>query len=199
VKGYEYSDGEYVILTDEDFKRANPGLTRAIEIVEFTEGAQIDDIYFEKPYYLEPDKGAGKAYALLREALKRTGKVGVAKFVLRNRQHLAAIKPFDDALVLFQLRYHSEIQQPQELKLPSSDLATDKELDLALALVDKLTEPFRPEQYTDTYTEELRRVIEERAAGRVPAAKGEAPQPTEVVDLMSILKKSLEQEGKRVA
>jgi DNA end-binding protein Ku len=198
VKGYEYSKGEYVIMTDDDFKQALPATTQAIEITDFTAEIEIDDIYFEKPYYLEPDKGAAKPYALLREALRRSGKVGIARFVLRNREHLAAIKPSGDVLILDQLRYQSDIRKPDELNLPSSEQLQDRELDLALALVDKLTVPFNPEQYTDTHTAELRRVIEEKAAGRVPVAREEAPQPTNVVDLMSVLKRSLEQE-KRAA
>lgn len=199
VKGFEYADGEYVILKEEDFKRAEAAVTQAIEITDFTDKAEIDDIYYEKPYYLEPAKGAAKPYALLREALKRTGKVGIARFVLRNREHLAAIKPFGDALVLDQLRYQSEIRKPDALRLPSSEDVVDRELELALALVEKLTEPFRPEQYTDTHTEALRKVIEEKAAGRVPATPEEAPQPTNVIDLMAVLKKSLEEESKRAA
>lgn len=199
VKGYEYVEGQYVILTDEDLKKADTALNKTIEILDFTEGGQIDDIYYEKPYYLEPDKGAAKAYALLREALKRTGKVGIARFVLRNREHLAAIKPSGDVLVLDQLRYQSDIREAGGLKLPSSEQVEGRELDLALALVDKLSEPFRPDQYKDVYTEELRRLIEEKAQGRVPAAVGKAPEPTPVVDLMAMLKKSLEQEKEKVA
>jgi len=199
VKGFEYSDGEYVVLDDEDFAKAYPAKTQLIEITGFAGDGDIDDIYFEKPYYLEPDKGAAKAYALLREALKRSGKVGIAKFVLRNREHLVVLKPSGDVLVLDQLRYQSEIHKPDELKLPSSEQVVEKELELALALVDKLTEPFDPTQYKDTYSEDLRKVIEEKAAGRVPVAQEEAPQPTNVIDLISVLKKSLEAEAKVAA
>ena len=199
VKGYEYEDGQYVILTDEDFERANVTRTRAIEITEFSDEADIDDIYFEKPYYLEPDKGAAKPYALLREALRRSGKVGIARFVLRNREHLAAIKPTGDVLVLNQLRYSSELLEPDELKVPDPSLADERELDLALTLIDKLSESFQPERYKDEYTEELRQMIEGKAQGRVPVAKGEEPEPTSVVDLMAVLKKSLEQERTKVA
>ena len=198
VKGYEYSDGEYVILEDEDFLRANSKLSRSIEITSFTDETAIDDIYFEKPYYLEPDKGASKAYGLLRDALKQTGKVGIAQFVLRDREHLAAIKPSGDVLVLNQLRYESELRTPEGLDLPQA-AADEKEMDLAVMLIDRLSEPFEPERYKDTYTEQLRAVIEERAQGRVPVARVEEPQPTKVADLMATLKQSVEQQGAKAA
>lgn len=194
VKGFEYEDGQYVIVTDEDFKKANVPLTKSIEILAFTDESQIDPIYFEKSYYLEPDKGADKAYALLREAVKKTGKVGVARFVLRNREHLAAIRPHGDVLVLNELRYDSEIRRPEGLKLPEASKLDERELDLALALVEKYTGDFKPEQYHDVYTDELREIIRQKAEGRVPVAKGEEPKPTEVIDLMATLKKSLEQD-----
>ena len=193
VRGYECQDGQYVILTDEDFKKADVELTRSIDIMHFVQETEIDDIYFERPYYLEPDKGAAKAYALLREALKQSGRVGIAKFVIRNREHIGAIKPSGDVLVLNQLRYQSEIRRPEGLKLPEADVAEAKEVELALALIDKLAEPFKPEQYHDTYTEELRQIIEEKAKGLVPVARGEEPKPTEVIDIMAVLKKSLEE------
>ena len=199
VKGYEYEVGQYVVLTDDDFRHADVTLTRSIEIEDFVEETEIDDIYFDKPYYLEPDRGASKPYALLRDALRKSGKVGIARFVLRNRGHLAAVKPSGDVLVLNQLRYQSEIREPEGLKLPESGQAEEREIDLALALIDKLTDHFQPEKYTDRYTTELRRVIDEKAQGRVPAARGEEPAPTKVADLMATLKKSLEQEAGKAA
>ena len=199
VRGYEYSDGEYVIVTDEDFQKANVMKTRAIQIMDFVKETEIDDIFFEKPYFLEPDKGAAKPYALLREALKQSGMVGIASFVLRNREHIAAIRPSGDVLVLDQLRYASEIRSPESLKLPESADIDKREMDLALALVNQLTDEWKPEKYHDTYTEELRRVIEEKAQGRAPAPKGEEPKPTEVVNLMDALKQSLEKEQAKAA
>ena len=196
VKGFEYSDGEYVILTDEDFQKADVTKTRAIQIQDFVKEEEIDDIFFEKPYFLEPDKGAAKAYALLREALRQSGMVGIASFVLRNREHIAAIRPSGNVLMLDQLRYPSEIRKPEGLKLPEAAEIDQRELDLALALVNQLTDEWKPEKYHDTYTEELRRVIEEKAQGRIPVPKGEEPRPTEVVNLMDALKKSLEQREK---
>lgn len=199
VKGYEYSDGEYVVLEDEDFERANVAKSKSIEIMDFVSESEIDTIYFEKPYYLEPDKGAAKAYALLREALNKTGKVGIARYVIRNREHLAALKPSDDVLVLNQIRYAAELRSAEGLNLPAAEEVPEREMDLALALVNQLTGPFNPEQYSDTYTEELRQVIEEKAAGRVPVPKGKAPEPTEVTDLMDVLRKSLDQEREKAA
>ncbi|MCX6376805.1 MAG: Ku protein, partial [Armatimonadetes bacterium] len=198
VKGYEYADGEYVILEKDDFLRANAKLTRSIEIMSFADETEIDDIYFEKPYYLEPDRGGAKAYGLLRDALKQTGKVGIAQFLLRDRAHLAAVKPSGDVLVLNQLRYKSELRESEGLKLPEA-ASEDKEMELAVVLIDRLSEPFRPEQYKDTYTEQLRATIEERAKGRVPAALVEEPQPTAVADLMASLKKSIEKEEAKAA
>ena len=199
VRGYEYSDGEYVVLTDEDFQKANVTRTRAIEILDFVKETEIDDIFFEKPYFLEPDKGAAKPYALLREALRQSGMVGIARFVLRNREHIAAIRPSGNALVLDQLRYLSEIRSAEGLKLPEAVDLDQREMDLARALVNQLTDEWKPEKYHDTYTEELRQLIEEKAAGRVPAPKGEEPKPTEVVNLMDVLKQSLERERVKAA
>jgi DNA end-binding protein Ku len=194
VKGYEYRPGDYVVLTDEDFKKANVEKTKAIEIQEFSKESEIDTIYFEKPYYLEPEKGAEKAYALLRESLKKSKKVGIAKFVLRNRERLAAIKPSGNVLVLEQMRFNQEIRDPKELNLPDSKKAGNKEIDIALALIEQLTEAFDPTVFKDTYTDELKKVIEAKAKGKPIKAKGKEPTPTEVSDLMAVLKKSLEKE-----
>src|SRR5205085_12697542 len=132
--GYEYRQGDYVVLTDEDFTRANAKKTKAIDIVEFTDQDEIDVRYYEKPYYLEPGKGAEKPYALLREALTKSGKVAVAKFVLRNRERLCIVKPVGRALVLDQMRFPSEIREPSELKLPEKK-AAKSEVEMALKLI----------------------------------------------------------------
>jgi len=198
VKGYEYHKGDYIILADEDFKRANARKTKTIDIVDFSKADEIDSVFYEKPYFLEPDKGAGKPYALLREAIKKSKKVGVARFVLRNREHLAVVKPFGNVLVLNQMRFFSELRKPEGLDLPAkSTAAKGKELDMALALIDQLTGPFKPEEYKDTYTAELKAVIAEKAKGKKPRKKGKEPQPTEVTDLMAMLRKSLEKEKQR--
>jgi DNA end-binding protein Ku len=193
VKGYQYKKGDYVVLEDEDFKKANVRKTQTIDIEEFVDEHDIDTKLFEKPYYIEPTKPARKAYALLREALRKTGKVGAGKFVLRNREHLVIVKPEGDLLVLEQMRFASEIKKPAGLDLPAADEASDRELAVAIKLIDQLTEPFKAEQFHDTYREELERVIAEKAEGRTPEAKGEKPIPTEVPDLMTKLRESLAQ------
>jgi DNA end-binding protein Ku len=197
VKGYEYRTGDYVVLTDEDFKKANVEKTKAIEIEQFTKESEIDTIYFEKPYYLEPEKGAEKAYALLRESLKKSKKIGIAKFVLRNRERLAAIKPSGNVLVLEQMRFREEIRDPKELNLPDNKKASNKEIDMALALIQQLTEVFAPNKFKDTYIDELKQVIAAKAKGKPVKAKGRELKPTEVSDIMAMLKKSLEKEKAR--
>lgn len=197
VKGYEYQKGDYVVLTDEDFKKANVEKTKAIEIQEFSKEAEIDTMYYEKPYYLEPEKGAEKAYALLRESLKKSKKVGIAKFVLRNRERLAAIKPSGNVIILQQMRFDEEIRPVEDLNLPDAKKAGNKEIDMALALIEQLTEHFKPEDFKDTYTDELKKVIEAKAKGKPIKAKGKERKATEVSDLMAMLKKSLEKEKAR--
>jgi DNA end-binding protein Ku len=196
VKGYEYQDGEYVIISDEDFEKANAERTKTIDIQQFAHETEIDVRYFERPYYLEPNKGAEKPYALLREALTKSNLIAVAKFVLRNREHLASIKPVGKVLVLNQLRFPSELRQPSQLNLPDSKVTTKGEIDMALKLVKQLTEPFIPEDYHDTYTEELEAVIRQKMSGKAPKKKGRAPSKTATTDLMASLKASLEETQK---
>lgn len=197
VKGYQYKKGDYVVLEDEDFKRASVRKTQTIDIIEFVDQQEIDAKLLAKPFYLEPTKQARKAYALLREALKKTAKVAVGRFVLRNREHLVILKPEEDLIILEQRRFADEIKKPAGLDLPASDEASDREVDIAIKLIDQLTEPFRPEEFHDTYREELKRVIDEKAKGKPPAAVEERPLPTEVPDLMARLRESLEQARKR--
>ncbi|RPJ05387.1 MAG: Ku protein [Deltaproteobacteria bacterium] len=199
VKGYQYSDGEYVVLTDEDFESANVEKTHLIDILDFVDEAEIDTRYFEKPYYLEPDKTGAKPYALLREALKRSKKVGVANYVLRNRGSIAVVKAIDTVLVLNQIRYREEVRNYEELKLPGSENVREQEIDLALTLIGQYTSKFDPSKYKDTYIDDLKRIIEEKAQGKKVQPKGKAPQPTKVVDMMELLKKSLEQKRKQAA
>lgn len=196
VKGYEVADGEYIVLTDEDFERANVAKSKTLEVVSFTQASEINPNYFSKFYLLEPDKGGERAYTLLREALSKADKVGIVKFVLRNREHIGIVRAEGKMLVLNQMHYESEIQSGDSLKIPAGKKVEQKELAMALSLIEQLTEPFDPTQYHDTYQEELRRVIEEKAAGKKPTSKGEAPQPTKVKDLMSLLKASLEKRDK---
>lgn len=199
VKGYEYADGEYVVLTDKDFENASLEKTHLIDILDFVDERDIDSRYFEKPYYLEPDKTGSKPYALLREALKRSGKVGIASYVLRNRGSIAVVKPLDEVLVLNQMRYHEEIRSHAELKLPTAENIRQQEIDLALLLIDQYSTKFEPTKYKDRYVDDLKRIIEEKAQGLQPQPQGKRPQPTNVVDMMALLKKSLEQKRREAA
>lgn len=191
VRGYEYKKGEYVVLEDDDFKRANVNKTKMVEILTFVDAEEIDEKYLEKPYYLEPEKGAEKVYALLREALRRSNKVGIARFVLRTREHLAMLKSQDNLIVLNQMRFANEIRDPGELNLPGETGVSEKELDMAVKLVEQLSDEWKPDQYTDTYIDDLKRIIQEKVEGKVAEPVEEEPIPVEVTDLFSKLSESL--------
>ena len=193
VKGFEYTDGEYIVLTDKDFENASLEKTH---LIDFVDEKEIDTRYFEKPYYLEPDKTGPKAYALLREALKRSGKVGIASYVLRNRGSLGVVKPLDDLLVLNEIRFQGEIRSASELKLPKGEGLREQEVELALSLIDQLTTKFDPAKYKDEYLEDLKKVIEQKAQGKRPKPQEKAPQPSKVIDMMALLKESLKQKKK---
>ncbi|HEY1325598.1 MAG TPA: Ku protein [Casimicrobiaceae bacterium] len=204
VKGYEYSKGRYVILSDEDFKQANPKATQTVDIVAFVDGADIDPRYYETPYRLAPGKRGEKPYALLREALRDTGKVGVAKVVIRSKQHLAALMVNDDALVLELLRWHDELLDLDEFALPEGGkrAAGEKELDLAKRLIADMSEQWKPEQYHDTYREDLEAQIERRVKAGKTEVVTEAPKEraaggAQVIDLMAALRQSLEKKPAR--
>lgn len=192
VKGYEYQKGEYVVVEDEIFKNASKK-TEIIEIVQFAKKEEIDSIFFEKPYFLEPGKGADKSYALLRETLQNSGKVAVVKFVFRNKEHIGILKPYLNSIILNQMRYVSEIRSIDDLKLPKGEKINKKEIDMALKLVNQLTEKFKPDAYKDEYTHELQEAIEAKVKGIKPSKKGAAPKPSKVHDIMSLLKASLEE------
>jgi DNA end-binding protein Ku len=191
VKGYEYKKGDYIVLSKQDLKRADAKKTKTIEIKQFTDEPEIDSRYYEKPYYLEPDKGAERAYALLRDALAKSGKIALAKYAMRARDNMGAIKPIGNALVLNQMRFPADLRNPADLKFPGQK-AQKAELEMANALIKQLDKPFIPEDWHDTYTEELEEVIEEKAKGHKPKPRGQEPKDTKVKDLMSTLKASLE-------
>lgn len=196
VKAYEFEKGDFVVLKDEDFEKANLEKSKSIDIFAFANEDEIDAIYYVKPYYLEPDKNADKAYGLLREALSKSKKVGLAKFVLRNREHLAVIKVHENMIILNELRFQNELLNAQDLKLPAVNKATSKELDIAVQLIDHLTVPFKPKEYHDTYTDEIKKMIKQKAKGR-PIHPKELEKPvTKVHDIMSLLKASLEEKKK---
>ena len=194
VKGFQYEKGHYVVLSKEDFENANLALTKTITILDFVQAIQIDPIYYEKPYYLEPENNASRPFDLLQTALDRSGKVGIGKFVLRNREHLVALRTtIDKRLLLHQLRFASEIR-PIEREPRESTQVTEAELNLAINLIDQLSKDFVPENYHDTYRVVLERIIKAKVEGKAPATLGEAPRPTKVPDLMEMLKKSLREE-----
>jgi DNA end-binding protein Ku len=198
VKGYEYEKGKYVVLTKEDFAAAALEKTRRIDILDFVEATEIDDRFFDKPYYLTPGKGGDVAYGLLREAIRETGRTGIAKFILREVQHLAAVEVVDDALVLSTLRFDDELVDVGTLNLPKRTPVKQKELDMAVSLVKTLAAKWDPEKYTDDYRENLMRVIKAKMKGK-PAdlVSEEPPRDAKVVDLMERLRQSLDASGKR--
>ncbi|GAC1299850.1 MAG: Ku protein [Vulcanimicrobiaceae bacterium] len=198
VRGYEYEKGRYVIISDEDFDRVNPEATQSVDIVQFVDLAEIDPMFFDKPYYLEPEKRGRHAYALLREALKDSGKVGIAKVVIRSREHLAALKPSGDALVLELMHFADEIVESGTLELPAVEKPAANEMKVARMLIDTMTEAFDATKFKDTYREEMLAMIEARAAGKtIPAGETKAPVRDNVVNLMDVLQKSLEASKKR--
>ncbi len=195
VKGYEIAPEQYVVMTREELEELDPKRTRAIEIQDFVELEAIDPIYFDHPYYLGPDKGAERAYALLAKAMADRGRVAVARFVLRNREHLAAIRSTGEVLTLATMRFADEVVQPNELDgvLPDDvEEPQKRELDMAGALIDQLTSDFEPGQYRDEYREELLERIESKARGEdIVESLSEEPKPTKAPDLMAALEESL--------
>ncbi|HSO48731.1 MAG TPA: Ku protein [Rhizobiaceae bacterium] len=192
VKGYQFRKGDYVVVTDDDFKRAAPKKTQTIEIVAFIKESEVDAKLLEKPYFIEPVKGAARAYALLREALRKTEKVAVAKYVLRTRERMCLLRPEGDMIVLLQMRWASQVRDPEGLELPPAKDVQKKELDMAVRLVDQMTETFDPTEYQDTYTETLLKFIEDKAAGKAREPEEEEAIPSEVTDLFAKLRESLE-------
>ena len=197
VKGYEYAPDQYVVLTKEELTELEPQRSRAIEIQDFVDLDDIDPIYFEQPYYLGPDKGAERAYALLVQAMKDARKVAVARFVLRNKEHLAAIRPMQDVLTLTTMRFHDEVSSPQDLDGEVFEDAKPgkpekRELEMAKQLIESLTSDFEPGKYHDEYREELLDLLERKAEGKeVVSAPSEEPKPTKAPDLMAALEESL--------
>jgi DNA end-binding protein Ku len=192
VKGYEYAKGQYVVLTPQDFEKAALKKDRVIDIQDFVKGDDVDDRYFDKPYYLMPGKGGDQAYALLREAIKDTGRIGVAKFVLRSKQRLAAIEAIGDALVLSTMRFREELARLEDYNFPEAKGVNKKQLQLAQRLIEEFAADWDPDKYTDDYRENLMKVIEAKRARTKPELVPEAePQSAQVIDLMERLRKSL--------
>ena len=202
VKGYEYEKGDYVVLTDEDLKQANVEATQSIDIAQFVDLNEIDPKFFEKPYYLEPEKKGRHAYALLRDALAKSGKVGIARVVIRSREHLAALKPNGTALLLEIMHFADELVDVEDLNIPDkTEAPIPNEMKAAQMLIGSMTSPFNPAEYRDKYREDVLEMIEARAKGK-PAKKAgkKVAAPSNVVNLMDVLQRSLsERKGKAPA
>lgn len=193
VKGYEYKDGDFVVLTNEDLKTLNLDRSQSIEVLGFVKETEIDSIYFEKPYYLEPDKGAAKAYTVLLESLRKSKKVGVAKFVIHSREHLGIIKPHEKIIVLEQMRFEDQLVAWEKIPAHKAEHPRAKELSMATSFIDHLTEHFDPSDYKDTFHERLMKLIKQKLKGSVVhVAKEKETAPTKSADLMLMLRESLE-------
>lgn len=196
VKGYNY-EGKYVILTDKDFENASPEKSKYIDIFQFVKEEEIDSIYFEKPYFLEPDKNGDRPYALLREALKKSKMAGVGSFVLRNKESLAVIKPYEDALLLNVIRFQEEIRDYSELKLPKERTPRPGELKMAMELINQMSEPFDISKYKDSYNDKLMELIKAKAKGVKQKQTEMKVVHKETNDIMAQLKASLENRKKK--
>jgi DNA end-binding protein Ku len=191
VKGFEYERGRYIVLSDEDFEKVRIESTHSIDITDFVEMEQVDPKFFYKPYFLEPGKGGEKAYALLHKALSGTGKIGIAKVVISNREYLAAVKPDGLFLVLELMHFASEVLTPEELNRPKTEL-NDKEVKMANALIESMSSDWDPKKYRDEYRDAVMEMIEQKAKNKeLPAAPAGAPRSTNVVDLVKVLQESI--------
>jgi DNA end-binding protein Ku len=193
VRGYEFEKGRYVLLDEEDFKRVDVEATQSVDIVQFVDLAEINPMYFDKPYYLEPEKKGRHAYALLREALRDSNKVGIARVVMRSREYLAAVEANGEALVLNLMHFADEIVDAKTLDLPKRETPAENEMKVAKLLIDSMAGTFDAEKFEDRYRGELLAMIEAKAAGAAVAVSAPAaPVRDNVVNLMEILQKSLE-------
>ena len=193
VKGYEYEKGKFVVLKDEDFKRVDIEATQTVDILTFVAIKEVNPVFFHKPYYMEPQKGGDRAYALLRDALKGTEKIGIAKVVIKTRQHLAAVKPQGEGLMLELMHFPDELRDLEEFRQPSSVSVARKELDMARSLIDSMTETWNPDSYKDDYREAVTGMIEEKISkgGKTAAKPAARKQACNVIDLVAVLQQSL--------
>ncbi len=192
VKGYEYERGHFVIMKEEDFAKVKIESTHSIDITDFVDLGQVDPKFFYKPYFLEAQKGGEKAYGLLHKALAGTGKIGIAKVVISNREHLASVKPDGLFLVLELMHFASEILSPDELKTGGSSAVSDKELKMAQTLIESMSVAWEPEKYRDEYRNAVLEIIEKKAQNKQIADRPAAPvRATNVVDLVKVLQESL--------
>ncbi len=190
VKGYRQDD-RYIVLEKEDFENANMKKSKTIDIEEFIEEKEVADVLFKKPYFLEPQKEGGKSYNLLRDALKKTKKLGVATFVMRQKEHLSLVGVYKDALVLHVIRFADEIRDPGELNLPTTKVSK-KEVDMAISLIEQYTSSFSFEKFKDVYNDQLMKIIKSKSKGKKTKSEKFESNPTAATDLMAQLKASLE-------
>jgi DNA end-binding protein Ku len=200
VKAYPYAKDQYVIVEEEEIERIRAATSPAMEILEFVDRDAVAPLYFEKPYYAVPDPAARRGYVILRESLRKANKVGLARLVLRDKEHLAALLPVENALMVMLLRYPEEVRLPSQLDLPGEDLgqvnASEKEVELGLQLIEMMSAEWQPEKYKDQFREKLLASIEEKArTGTISAQPATEPAATEVIDVMELLKKSLEKKA----
>ncbi|MCE3281918.1 MAG: repair protein [Chitinophagaceae bacterium] len=200
VKAYDF-EGKYVVLSDDDFKKASPEKTKILEITQFVKQEEVDSMYYEAPYYLEPQKSGEKAYALLREALKKTGMVGLGTFVLRSKQLLGIIKPHEDVVVLNRIRFAQEIREFSDLNLPTAKGVHLKpaEVKMAEELIKQLSAPFEIEEYRDTYSDELMKLIEAKAKGKKVTAPKMKVVHHQSDDIVAQLKQSISMRRKKAS
>lgn len=203
VKAFEFEDGDYVVMTDEDFEKADPDASKTVDIETFIDSEELSLMYLEKPYYMTPTKGGEKPYVLLREALKKTGKIAIARVVIRTKEHLAVIYTKDDGLVLNLIRFYEDIRTMEALKIPKSIKITDKEMALAESLIDGMTDAWKPENYKDQFSQAIMKRIEAKSKKKGKEVddvepEEEAPESAaKVVDIMDLLKKSVEAQPKK--
>ncbi|MDZ4286819.1 MAG: Ku protein [Prosthecobacter sp.] len=197
VKGYEYEKGKFVVLKDADFKRVDIEATQTVDIINFVKLAEVDPLLFYKPYYMEVIKGGGKAYVLLREALKSTEKIAIAKVVIKTRQHLAAVKPQEDGLMLELMHFPDELVAADEFKAPAEKSVSKPEMTMALKLIESMTAPWNSEEYKDDYREALEDMIEDKLAhgDAKPAHTPKKKYPSNVIDLVAVLQESIQKAG----
>ena len=199
VKGYEYEKGKFVVIKDDDFKRVDIEATQTVDIINFVDLEDVNPIFFHKPYYMEPQKGGDRAYVLLREALESSGKIGIAKVVIKTRQHLAAVKPQGDGLMLELMHFAAELRDVEDFRQPRESKIAKKELDMAKSLITSMTEKWDPEAYKDDYRDALEDMIEEKVKhpDKELPKKAAKKRPSNVIDLVAVLQESMRESSKK--
>lgn len=201
VKGYEYEKGKFVIIRDDDFRRVDVEATQTVDIINFVSLQDVNPLLFYKPYHLEVGKGGGKAYILLRDALEKSGKIAIARVVIKTRQHLAAIKPQEKNLMLELMHFPDELRDMSELKAPEGQAPGKAEINMAQKLIESMTSPWDPEAYKDEYREALEEMIEDKVANgdSKPVKAAKTKRPSNVIDLVAVLQESLKKSSAKTS